>query len=92
MTSPAGPPSSMPRVVKAKFRSPGWVFAISIGAILVFVSGANPVEAYVQIFVGALAPDNLPNTLNWAVPLVGMTLVAAIPLRGGMNSIRRMPV
>ena len=63
------------------------VFAIIIGGILVFVSGANPVEAYFEILVGALAPRNLPNTLNWAVPLVGMTLVAAIPLRGGMINL-----
>ena len=40
-----------------------------------------------EILAGALAPDNLPNTLNWAVPLVGMTLVAAIPLRGGMINL-----
>jgi simple sugar transport system permease protein len=63
------------------------VFAIIIGGILVFVSGANPFEAYFQILVGALAPANLPNTLNWAVPLVGMTLVAAVPLRGGMINL-----
>ena len=62
-------------------------FAIIVGGILVLVSGANPAEAYFQILAGALAPDNLPNTLNWAVPLVGMTLVAAIPLRGGMINL-----
>ncbi len=42
------------------------VFAIIVGGFLVFVSGANPSEAYFQILVGALAPENLPNTLNWA--------------------------
>ena len=31
--------------------------------------------------------DNLANTLNWATPLVGMTLAAAIPLRGGMINL-----
>ena len=40
-----------------------------------------------QIVVGALSPDNLANTLNWATPLVGMTLAAAIPLRGGMINL-----
>ena len=63
------------------------LFAVIIGGVLVFVSGANPFEAYFQILIGALAPSNLPNTLNWAVPLVGMTLVAAIPLRGGMINL-----
>ena len=51
------------------------------------VSGANPIQAYSAIVAGSLAPDNLPNTLNWATPLVGMTLAAAIPLRGGMINL-----
>jgi simple sugar transport system permease protein len=29
----------------------------------------------------------LPDTLNWATPLVGMALAAAIPLRGGMVNL-----
>ncbi len=63
------------------------LLGVVIGGLLVLLSGANPAEAYWQILIGALAPDNLPNTLNWAVPLVGMTLVAAIPLRGGMINL-----
>ena len=58
-----------------------------IGALLILVSGHNPASAYWAILVGALAPENLPDTLNWAVPLVGMTLVAASPLRGGMVNL-----
>jgi simple sugar transport system permease protein len=75
----------------SRFRIPPVVtailFGVVIGGILVFVSGANPAEAYWQILIGALAWENLPNTLNWAVPLVGMTLVAALPLRGGMINL-----
>ncbi len=67
------------------------LFAAIVGGALVFASGANPAEAYAQIFFGALAWDNLPNTLNWATPLVGMTLVAAIPLRGGMINLTCSP-
>ena len=63
------------------------VFAVAVGGALVLASGANPIQAYAAIVVGALAPDNLPNTLNWATPLVGMTLAAAIPLRGGMINL-----
>lgn len=63
------------------------VFAVIIGGLLVLVSGADPLTAYLQILVGALAPENLPNTLNWAVPLCGMTLVAALPLRGGVINL-----
>jgi len=63
------------------------LFAAIVGGALVFASGENPAEAYAQILVGALAWDNLPNTLNWATPLVGMTLVASIPLRAGMINL-----
>ena len=63
------------------------VFAVIVGSGLVLVSGVNPVYAYWQIVVGALALSNLPNTLNWAAPLVGMTIAAAIPLRGGMINL-----
>ena len=66
------------------------VFAVVIGGALVLVSGANPIQAYAAIVGGALAPDNLPNTLNWATPLVGMTLAAAIPLRGGMINLANL--
>jgi simple sugar transport system permease protein len=83
--------TAVPSPDRGRFRVPpvatAIVFGIVIGGVLVFVSGANPATAYFQILVGALAPDNLPNTLNWAVPLVGMTLVAAIPLRGGMINL-----
>lgn len=63
------------------------VFAVVVGGALVLASGANPLRAYSEIVVGALRPDNLANTLNWATPLVGMTLAAAIPLRGGLINL-----
>ena len=44
-------------------------------------------QAYAEIVEGSLSLDSLPDTLNWATPLVGMTLVAAIPLRGGMLNL-----
>jgi ABC-type uncharacterized transport system permease subunit len=85
MTAVSSPPP------KQRFRLPpvvtAVVFGIVIGGILVFVSGANPFTAYYEILVGSLSPRSLPDTLNWAVPLVGMTLVAAIPLRGGMINL-----
>ena len=62
-------------------------FAMLVGGALIFASGANPLEAYGQILIGALGWTNLPDTLNWATPLVGMTLAAAIPLRGGMINL-----
>ena len=58
-----------------------------VGGALVLVSGHNPLQAYAEIVEGSLSLDSLPDTLNWATPLVGMTLVAAIPLRGGMLNL-----
>jgi len=66
---------------------PAILLALLLGAALVAATGGDPLDAYGQIVVGALAWENLTNTLNWAVPLVGMTLVAAIPLRGGMVNL-----
>ncbi len=60
---------------------------VAVGALLILASGGNPLTAYWAILRGALALANLPDTLNWAVPLVGMTLVAALPLRGGLVNL-----
>lgn len=78
-------------VALARFRPPpaliAIVFAVAVGGVLVLASGANPIQAYAAIVIGSLAPGNWPNTLNWATSLVGMTLAAAIPLRGGMINL-----
>ncbi len=63
------------------------VFAALIGGVLVLASGANPLNAYYQILAGSLSFGSLPDTLNWATPLVGMAIAAAIPLRGGMINL-----
>jgi general nucleoside transport system permease protein len=62
-------------------------FAALAGATLILVSGHDPLDAYVEIVKGSLSLAALPDTLNWATPLVGMTLAAAIPLRGGMVNL-----
>ena len=63
------------------------LIGVAVGALFILASGGNPLAAYWAILRGALAPTNLPDTLNWAVPLVGMTLVAALPLRGGLINL-----
>jgi simple sugar transport system permease protein len=62
-------------------------FAFLAGAALIVVSGHDPLGAYAEIVKGSLSLAALPDTLNWATPLVGMTLAAAIPLRGGMVNL-----
>ena len=63
------------------------LFSALAGAALILVSGGDPLTAYAEIVRGSLFPSALPDTLNWATPLVGMTLAAAIPLRGGMVNL-----
>ena len=63
------------------------LFSVLAGGALVLASGHDPLNAYAQIVAGSLSLGSLPDTLNWATPLVGMTLVAAIPLRGGMVNL-----
>jgi ABC-type uncharacterized transport system permease subunit len=63
------------------------LFAALAGGALVLVSGHDPLQAYAEIVKGSLSRDSLPDTLNWATPLVGMTLAAALPLRGGMVNL-----
>lgn len=84
MSGAVRPSSRLPRIPAVPLAI---LVGVLIGGLLVLASGGNPVEAYAAIVAGALAWQNLPNTLNWAVPLVGMTLVAAIPLRGGMINL-----
>lgn len=62
-------------------------FALAIGAAIILATGANPIVVYVEILRGALLPQNLPITINWATPLLGMALAAAIPLRGGIINL-----
>ena len=62
-------------------------FAALAGAALILVSDHDPLSAYAEIARGSLSPAALPDTLNWATPLLGMTLAVAVPLRGGMVNL-----
>jgi len=70
----------------ARWRPPPALTAIAtpIGGLLIFVSGHDPEQAYAEIVEGSLAWSNWPNALNLATPLVGMSLAAAMPMRGDM--------
>ena len=51
---------------------------------LIIVAGGYDASAALQSFLtGALAPRNLPSTLNLAIPIVGMAISAAIAFRAG---------
>jgi general nucleoside transport system permease protein len=61
--------------------------AITLGAILLAATGANPLDAYWSIVDGSLGPDGIQDTLAYAVPVVGMATALAIPLRAGMVNL-----
>lgn len=61
--------------------------ALALGAVLLAATGANPLEAYQAIVTGAFGPDGIQDTLAYAVPVAGMAIALAIPLRAGMVNL-----
>ncbi|MDR3573605.1 MAG: ABC transporter permease [Anaerolineaceae bacterium] len=64
--------------------------AILIGAVLILLTGQNPLSAYWAMLTGAFAGKgltNLASTLNRAIPIVGMGLAAAISFKAGFFNI-----
>lgn len=64
--------------------------AILVGAVIILVSGQNPLSAYGAMLQGAFAGKglvNLASTLNRAIPIVGMGLAAAISIKSGFFNI-----
>lgn len=64
--------------------------AILVGALIIILTGHNPLQAYWEMLVGAFAGKrfvNLASTLNRAMPIIGMGLAAAISFRSGFFNI-----
>lgn len=61
--------------------------ALLIGALIMLVTGHNPIEAYIAMFEGAFSGRNLVSTINRAAPIVGMGISAAIAFRAGFFNI-----
>jgi ABC-type uncharacterized transport system permease subunit len=62
--------------------------ALALGAIMLFLLGANPVEAYRALFQGAFGSTNaLADTLVKATPLLLVGLGICIAFRGGVINI-----
>jgi ABC-type uncharacterized transport system permease subunit len=58
-----------------------------LGAVVIAATGNDPLYAYFEILRGAFEGPSILDTLGWAVPLTGMTIAAALPLRGGMVNL-----
>jgi len=64
--------------------------SLLIGALIMLLSGHNPIEGYGAMLSGALAgrnAANLASTLARAAPIVGMGLCAAIAFRAGFFNL-----
>jgi simple sugar transport system permease protein len=88
-------PDSLPAPTRRRLRLRGlWapvplavLAGLGIGALMMVVTGNDPVEAYTEMLKGAFVGPNLVYNIAWCVPLVGMTMAAALPLRGGMVNL-----
>lgn len=97
MTKSASPPTTTPQMrrTRAILDSAQGPFiaiggAILIGAVLMLLTGHNPLEAYWSMLLGAIAGPNLANlasTLARATPIVGMGISAAIAFRAGLPNL-----
>lgn len=63
------------------------VFAFVIGAVLIAVTGANPGAAYSEMMNGALTGSGLRNSINRAIPVVGMALGVSVAFRAGIINL-----
>jgi simple sugar transport system permease protein len=64
------------------------LLALLIGAVLLLVSGANPIEAYSALFRGAFgSPIAIGRTLEKATPLIFSGLAVAFAFKAGMFNI-----
>lgn len=64
--------------------------ALVIGAVIMLITGHNPLEAYRAMLLGAVAGRNNTNlgaTLARAAPIIGMGLAAAVAFRAGFFNL-----
>lgn len=58
---------------------------IVLGSILIYVQGENPLQAFLQIFKGALGSKiNIGSTLRYAMPCILVGIAASIALKAGI--------
>ena len=62
--------------------------ALVIGAIIIWLAGGNPIQAYVGLFQGAFGSAKaLSETAVWATPYILAGLAVALAFRGGLFNI-----
>lgn len=63
------------------------VIAFVLVAVVILVSGSNPLEAYAEIWKGAATKSGPRTVVNRAVPIVGMAIALSIPFRTGIVNL-----
>lgn len=64
------------------------LLALLIGAVLLIISGSNPIEAYAALFKGAFgSPVAIQRTLEKATPLIFSGLAVAFAFKAGLFNI-----
>ena len=64
-----------------------FVFAFAAGAAAVLLTGGDPIFAYREMFLGAVTGSGLRNTLDQAVPIIGMALAVSVAFRSGVINL-----
>lgn len=63
------------------------ILALFVGGIFISIGGANPLQAYGVMLEGSLTGPGLVNTMQRAVPLIGMALAVAVAFRAGVFNL-----
>jgi simple sugar transport system permease protein len=63
------------------------IATLLIGSVMLLGAGGNPIDAYGAMIRGAFGSTQWRNTLIVAVPVVGMALAVAVPLRAGVVNL-----
>jgi general nucleoside transport system permease protein len=63
------------------------VLALLIGAVAIAIAGKDPLAAYRSMVAGALTGPGLANTLQRAIPIVGLAMALAIAFRAGVFNL-----
>jgi general nucleoside transport system permease protein len=63
------------------------IVGFAVSGIIAYTVGQSPITMFKELILGAFVGPQFGETVARAVPLVGMTLCAAIPLRAGMVNL-----
>lgn len=63
------------------------VFAFATGLAIVALTGGDPLLAYREMVQGAATGSGLRNTLNQAIPIIGMALAVSVAFRAGVINL-----